>query len=145
MKKLFQVNANTAAVDYGLLILRVGIGLMMLTHGLPKMEKLFSGDPVQFASVFGLSPVISLGLAVFAEVFCAFLIVFGLATRLSAIPLMITMLVAVLSIHGNDPFAQKEMAALYLVGFSAVLLAGPGRFSLDYLVSKRARLFPALN
>ncbi len=143
MKKMFQVPANSIAVDYALLILRVGLGLMMLTHGMPKMEKLFSGEPIQFASVFGLSPAISLGLAVFAEVFCAVLIMFGFATRLASVPLVITMLVAVLMIHGSDPFAKKEMGTLYLVGFSAILLAGPGRFSLDHLISKRLSLSPA--
>ena len=142
MKKLFNVPVNSVAVDYGLLIIRVGIGLMMLTHGLPKMEKLFPGEPVQFASVMGMSPAVSLGLTVFAEVLCSILLILGLATRLAAIPLLITMIVAVVLIHGSDPFAKKEMGTLYLVGYASLLLAGPGRFSIDYLISRAGNLKP---
>ncbi len=143
MKKVLQAQSNGLLMDYALLILRVGIGLMMLTHGFPKMEKLFASEPVQFASVFGLSPAVSLGLAVFSEFFCALLIIFGFATRFAAIPLVITMLVAVLMIHGSDPFAKKEMGALYLVGFSAIMLAGSGRFSIDYLLTRKNILAPS--
>lgn len=137
MKKLFAVPSNSLAVDYGLLIIRVGVGLMMLTHGLPKMEKLFSDEPVQFASVFGMSASVSLSLAVFSEVLCSLFLIFGFASRIVVIPLLVTMLVAVFIIHGSDPFAKKEMGTLYLVAYSAIFLAGPGRFSVDYLINSR--------
>ena len=112
---------------------------MMLSHGLPKLQKLTSGAPVEFASVLGMSPELSLGLAVFAEVFCSILLIIGLATRLATIPLIITMLVAVLSIHADDPFGKKEPALHYLLVYLVILLAGPGRYSLDHLIS-RSRL-----
>ena len=143
MKRLFAAPSNSLAVDYGLLIIRVGIGLMMLTHGLPKMEQLFSGEPVQFASVFGMGPALSLGLTVFAEVLCSLLLILGFATRFAAIPLLITMMVAVLMIHGGDPFAKKEIGTLYLVGYATLLLAGPGRFSVDYLIKRKLSLSTA--
>jgi putative oxidoreductase len=37
-------------------------------------------------------------------------------------------------IHGNDPFAAKEMAVLFLLLFSSILVFGSGRFALGNLV-----------
>lgn len=139
MKNILHVNPASNSAQIGLLFIRVAIGMLMLTHGLPKMQMLLSGDPVQFPPLFGLSPAATLGLAVFSEVFCAVFVIVGLGTRLAVIPLIITMLVAVFMIHGADPFAKKEMATLYLIPFLGLLLTGSGKFSLDYLLQpKRA-------
>src|SRR5689334_21967428 len=108
MKKIMSINKAAATTDIALLVARVGIAALMLTHGIPKMMMLFSGAPVQFPPVMGLSAELSLGLAVFAEVFCSILLLAGFATRLATIPLIITMLVAVLFIHGADPLAKQE-------------------------------------
>ncbi len=137
MKKvLFQVAPATKTADFALLLLRVGIAGMMLTHGLPKLQKLLAGS-TEFASVFGLSPTVSLALAVFAEVGCSVLLLFGLLTRTATVPLIITMLVAVLMVHGEDPFAKKEPALHYLLVYAALLFAGPGRYSLDAMLGRR--------
>lgn len=67
----------------------------------------------------------------FAEFFCSLALALGLATRAALIPLIITMATAVLMIHGGDPFAKQEHALLYLVPYVAILIAGPGRYSVD--------------
>ena len=41
----------------------------------------------------------------------------GLFTRLSAIPLIITMLVAWLMVHISDPFGDMELPVFYLVSY----------------------------
>jgi putative oxidoreductase len=123
--------------DLALLFIRISIALLMLTHGLPKLAKFFSDEPIVFASVFGMSQSLSLGLTVFAEVFCSILILIGLGTRFAAIPVIITMAVAAFYIHAADPFSTKEMAVLYLLGFTFVLIAGAGKYSLDTVLSKR--------
>ena len=56
------------------LLIRLGAGGMMLTHGIPKIGRLFGEGPVKFADPFGLGPEISLVLAIFAEVICAGLV-----------------------------------------------------------------------
>lgn len=114
----------------GLLVLRLAMGGMMLTHGLPKFQKLMN-TPDQFADPFGVGPEVSLALAVFAEVICAGLLIIGALTRFAALPFLITMLTAAFLIHGADPFAKKEMALLYASGALALLFAGAGRFSVD--------------
>ena len=135
MKKIFSVSYHANAIDLAVFIARIGIGVLMLVHGLPKLEKLFSGEPVQFASVMGMSPAVSLALAVFAEVFCSLLLIVGFATRLAVVPLIITMLVAVLSIHASDPFAKQEPAVHYLLVYIVLLLTGSGKYSIDGLLS----------
>jgi putative oxidoreductase len=134
MKKIINVNNATTATDVALLVARIGISVLMLTHGLPKLAKLFSDGPVQFLPFMGMSPAVSLALAVFAEVFCSLFILFGFATRLAAIPLAITMLVAVFMVHAADPFSVKEPALQYLLVYVVLLFAGSGKYSVDYML-----------
>ncbi len=137
MKKILNVHDYSNTTSLALLTARVGISVLMLTHGIPKLMMLFSGSPIQFPSVFGMSPELSLGLTVFAEVFCSILIVAGLATRLATVPLLITMLVAATIIHAADPFAAKELALMYLLAYIVLLFAGSGKYSIDFLLSRK--------
>lgn len=137
MKALLQVNNATAATDWGLLLLRIGITALMLTHGIPKLGMLFSEAPLQFPPVLGMSAPLSLTLTVFSEIVCSLFILVGLATRLAAIPLAITMAVAALYIHGADPFSVQEMSLHYLLVYLVLLFSGSGRFSIDYLLQQK--------
>ncbi len=116
-----------------LLVLRVGVGSLMLTHGIPKLIKLATGN-ITFADPIGLGVEVSLMLAIFAEVICSILIILGLGTRLAAIPLIITMGVAVFIHHAADPFGKQELGLLYLLIYMCLLIGGSGRFSLDHLL-----------
>jgi len=136
MRKIFSTQLNPTFANLSLLILRVGTGSFMLTHGYSKLQKLLAGD-FQFADPFGLGPGVSLGMAVFAEFFCSILLILGLGTRLATIPLIVTMLVAAFIAHGADPFAKKEMALLYLVSYIVLLFSGAGKISVDQLLEKR--------
>jgi putative oxidoreductase len=109
---------------------------MIVAHGLPKLNRLTSGEEIKFADPFGLGPQISLALAVFAEVVCSIFIILGLGTRLAAIPLTITMAVAVFFAHANDPFATKEKPIAFMIVFIMLLVFGSGRYSIDRLVTK---------
>jgi len=124
------IEIKSRKVNITLLVLRVGIGLLMLGHGIPKLQMLISGD-IQFPGVMGMSPTLSLALAVFAEVVCSILLLVGLLTRYAAIPLIVTMLTAVLIIHGDDPFAKQELGILYLIVYLTLFLLGSGKFSFD--------------
>lgn len=117
--------------DIGLLILRVYAGsLMAFSHGFPKLSKLFSGD-FGFANPLGIGEVPSLILTVFAEFFCAVLVVIGFRSRLATIPLMITMFVAAFIVHTDDPFSKKEFGLLYFFAYLMIFLMGPGKFAID--------------
>lgn len=137
MKKLINLYRSTENMDVALLIVRITVAGLMLAHGLPKLEMLLAGGPVEFPAVFGLSAASSLVLAVFAEVVCSVLILVGLGTRLAVIPLILTMLIAAFYIHGADPFARKEPAILYLLPYVMLLLAGSGKYALDHLLQQK--------
>jgi len=139
MKKLFNPGIHQENINYALLFLRIAIGVMMLTHGWGKLVTLFGNDPIQFADPFGMGPAASLGLSVFAEVFCSILLIFGFLTRFAAITLIINMSTAVIFAHAADPFSGKEMALLYLTVSVTILSAGAGKFSLDNLLYNKIR------
>lgn len=120
-----------------LLILRIAIAILMLVHGVPKLNMLLSGDAHLFPAVMGMSPTLSLVLAVLAEVGCSVLVLVGLGTRLAVIPLIITMLVAVLYVHIADPFSAQELGIHYVLVYAALLLMGSGRFSVDHILATK--------
>jgi len=123
--------------DIALLMLRLGVGGLMLTHGIPKLMKLFGSDPIQFGDPIGIGVEASLTLAVLSEVICSVLIIIGLGTRLASIPLIITMAIAFFIVHGADPFQRKELALFYLIVYVVLLLTGSGKYSLDHYFLKR--------
>jgi len=122
--------------DFGLLAIRLLSGGMMLTHGIPKFDRLFGEGPVKFADPFGLGPEISLGMVLFAEVGCSLLVMLGFKTRWATLPLLFTMLMASFYAHAADPFSDKELSLLFFTLFLSILISGGGRFSLDGWLGK---------
>ncbi len=130
---------NLWTQSLGLLVLRVSFGGMMLAgHGLPKL--LGYAETVKvFPDPIGLGAHVALSLAIFAEFFCSVLLILGLGTRLAVIPLMVTMLVAAVVAHGDDPWAKKELAVAYLAAFTTLLITGSGGFGLDRFIRLQRR------
>lgn len=116
--------------DIGLAFFRIAVSALMLTHGTPKFQKLIAGD-FEFGDPIGIGAAPSLFLAVIGEFICPILVIIGFKTRLSAIPVAITMAVAGFIVHGADPFGTKEKAFLFLIAFITIALVGPGKFSID--------------
>jgi putative oxidoreductase len=136
MKKLFSIKTSDTSFTLGTLILRVGLGtLMLVNHGLNKLMN-YGQNSSKFADPFGITPELSLALTVFAEFFCAAFLIVGLFTRLAAVPLIIAMSVALFYAHKGEMFGDGEMAAVYLAGFIAIFLLGPGKASLDRFIGK---------
>jgi putative oxidoreductase len=142
--KVFSAGPAQICVSAGLFLLRVATGLMMaLGHGLPKLQN--AGQWAEsFPDPLGMGSQLAFFATLGAEFFCSLAVVLGLATRLACLPLVFAMGVAAFVVHRSDPWfvgpgvsAAKEMALLYLVPFLTVLIAGPGRFSLDALITKR--------
>ena len=127
---------QTAFTDISLLLIRLAAGGFMLSHGFGKLQKLVNGN-FEFGDPIGVGPEISLGLTVFAEILCAFLILVGLFSRLAAIPLIITMLVAVFMVHADYDFGKKELGLFYLINYLVIFLSGAGKYSLDKLILKK--------
>ncbi len=121
---------NSPLKAIGLAFFRISMSVMMLTHGLPKFQKLIAGD-FEFGDPIGIGATPSLFLAVIGEFICPILVIVGYKTRLASIPTAITMLVAAFIAHSDDPFGSKEKALLYLVTFITIALLGPGKYSID--------------
>jgi putative oxidoreductase len=104
---------------------------MLINHGWPKFQGFATMAP-KFMPVLG-SGSIGLGLAVFAEVVCAGLVVLGLFTRFASLMLAITMGVAFFVVHkaALTGASSGELAFLYMVGFLALAFAGGGKYSAD--------------
>ena len=123
--------------DIGLVILRVVFaGMLCFRHGWGKLIN-FSSVAVGFPDPFHVGGKVSLGLTIFAEVFCALFVLVGVATRFACLPLIITFLTIFFVVLGATPFGQREIALLYLTVFVVIALVGPGNFSLDHLMKKK--------
>lgn len=107
---------------------------MCVNHGYDKLVH-FADRKDSFVNLFGIGSTTTLVLVVFAEFFCSIFVTIGLFTRFTVLPLIIAMGYAFfMSAHGNL-FAQGELAGLYLTGFLAILLCGPGKVSVDGMIN----------
>ena len=125
---------------WGLLLLRVGFALLMMPHGLAKLDRymgsLDSGEPVKFMNFLGLGADVSLLLTIFAELAAPFFLAIGFKSRWFAGIAAFCMAVAAFWAHRDDPLKEKEHALLYFIAFLVLALTGPGRYSLDALLHK---------
>jgi len=131
---LFNSGNHKPLASFALLVLRASLGLMMLSHGWPKVLSFFD-NPGSFPDPIHIGPALSHGLTAFAEFFCAILVVIGLGTRWAAVPLIFAMAVVSFVIHGKEPFSEREMSMLYLAGFTAIMILGAGSYSLDKAIN----------
>lgn len=135
MKKLLQLSFIPRSADFGLLVLRLWLGLtLLLNHGLDKMMH-FSQTADYFAKngmdPLGIGGQATVALAIFAEVIGAVALTIGFATRFAALVITIELAVAFFGVHHHSIAmgpASGELAFTYLAGFVTILLAGGGRF-----------------
>jgi len=129
--------------DLGLTLLRVIVGVVFLAHG---YQKLFTygigGVAGSFAQIGIPAPHLSAYLATFAEFFGGTALLLGLFTRFAAIPVAITMVVAILNVHLKGGFfapAGVEYPLTLLVANLALITAGGGACAIDNLLCKKSR------
>lgn len=125
--------------DLGLLLLRIGIGVMFTIHGYPKLI----GGPEKWAEIggvmkmFGLtsSPVVWGFLAAFSEAIGGQLLALGLFFRWACLLLLGTMVVATaMHVMSGDDFGAYSHALESAFLFLGLLFAGPGRYSADQML-----------
>jgi len=133
MLKLLKLSFLPKSADHGLLILRVALGFsILLLHGRGKILN-FAATAEKFPALFGLPSNVNVGLAVFAEVFCAALLIAGLFTRFAALMLAGTMGTAFFFVHKSALVGANsgELAMVYLIGFATLFFTGAGKISVD--------------
>jgi len=132
-RKLDWLAPLVARITLGVLFMSTGWGKV---HNLAKVTAYFNELGIPFPGI--QAPMVS-----FIELIGGALLLLGLASRLAALPLMGSMAVAILTaqranVHGlPDLFGLVEWTYLALLLW--VLLAGPGKISLDQLLFGRDR------
>jgi len=124
------------APNLGLLIMRMGIGLMFIIHGYPKIMagpglwEMLGGQMGMLGIHFGLT---FWGfMAAFAEAFGGLFLLLGLFTRPAAFLMLFTMMMAALMHLGKGDGLEGASHAIELgIVFLGILIAGAGKYSLD--------------
>ncbi len=123
----------------GLVVLRIAVASMMLVHGIPKLLMLLEGKGGSWLNPIGIGATTSLALCVIAEFACSMALILGLFTRLASFVLIINFWVILFVVDAGSTWADKELAALYLVCFCALLCTGAGPCSIDHWMSKKLK------
>ena len=120
--------------DFGKLLLRLSFGILILFHGVAKMEN-GVGWIAQMLQADGLPGFIAYG-AYIGEVIAPVLIILGILTRPAALVLAFNILVAVFLVVGGKFFTVTEVGAwglegeaLYFFGGLVIMFLGSGRYS----------------
>ena len=130
----------------GPLLLRLVFGYFWLETGWAKLHNLdfFSQRFVEWGIPW---PALSAAVCAGTEFVGGALIMLGLATRLTMLPMIFNMLVALAvvvlpGISTLDEFVELD-EVLYVCVLSWLLVAGPGKASLDHWIARRAGLAAA--
>ena len=130
--------------SFGLLILRLSIGTMLIHHGYEK-----TADIQNFADAFvrpiGLPfPIFSSYIAAYSEIYGSWLVIVGLFTRFAALSIVGTIGVAIYHaiVTAGFNIYLLELLILYMGGSLCILLLGSGDFALDRFLKKFRIKFP---
>lgn len=123
-----------ARVDVALLVLRVGLGIVMVAHGVQKFMQGMEGTAGFFGSLGIPMPQVAAPLVAGLEVVGGIALVLGVLTRVFAALMTVSLLVALFTVHLGAGFyvadGGYEFVLILAVGMIALVIAGPGRYSL---------------
>lgn len=121
--------------DLGKLLLRIGIGVLMLFHGVHKLSHGFDGIK-QMLIQNNLPENLWIG-AFVGEVIAPLCIIFGFATRLSSYLVAITMMFSIYMAFGWDSFKTTqhgglivELNLIYIFASLALAMIGAGKYAM---------------
>ncbi|GGG75517.1 DoxX family protein [Paenibacillus radicis (ex Gao et al. 2016)] len=131
-------------LDTGLLIIRVVIGLLMVGHATQKLFGWFGGYGLKgtggWLESIGMKPGVPMALAAgLIELGGGLLFAAGFVTWLGAALIIITMLIAIVKVHGANGLWVTQNGYEYNLVLLAVALGvaftGAGAYSIDALLS----------
>ncbi len=124
------------------LLARLSVGLVFVTAGWGKLQNL--DKVIEFFRSLGIpAPELQAPFVAATELSCGLLLVLGLGTRFAAVPLVVTMLVAIRTalwseLEGAiDLFGREEYLFIVLLAWLAI--AGAGAVSLDAILARFLR------
>lgn len=126
------------------LFMRLFVGIMFMQFGIRHLVN-YNEMVSTFPSVLGMSSEACLIIMIVIELVCSLLIMVGFLTRLSTIPPILSMMAAEyyilhdmlphISAYGLDSTQPGYLPVMFIGIYLFLLLAGPGKISLDYLLS----------
>ncbi|MDE5800100.1 MAG: DoxX family protein [Paramuribaculum sp.] len=126
------------------LFMRLFVGIMFMQFGIRHLVNYHEMAPT-FPTILGMSPAACLTLMIIIELVCSLFIMVGFLTRLSTIPPILSMMAAEfyilhdmlpdISSYGLDSTQPGYLPVMFIGIYLFLLLAGPGKISLDYLIS----------
>ena len=129
------MNANTQH-DIGKLLLRVTLGVLVLFHGLSKLNGGMAGI-VDMVAAHGLPGALGYGVLL-GEVIGPLMLIAGFHARIGAVLVFVNMVLAILLVHRGELSAFNsqggwalELQGMFLMSALALALLGPGRFSVN--------------
>lgn len=126
---------------WALFVLRIVVGLVFIAHGAQKAFLLGHAGVAGFLATLGMpAPSIAAALLIAAELGGGAALLLGLATRVAAISLAFTMLVAMVTVHlPHGFFAPQgvEYTLTLLAASTALALGGGGALALDNAIAGR--------
>jgi putative oxidoreductase len=124
------------ANDLGKLVLRLTLGILMLLHGIAKISGGIGGIEKMVQSA-GMPGFLAYGVYI-GEVVAPILLILGLYARIGGAVIVVNMLFAILLAHRADVFLigpaggwALELQGFFLFTALAVVLMGPGRYSIN--------------
>lgn len=135
MSKFLSTKYSNAGFNFGMLVLRVVLGILLASHGYSKLIS-FSTLRYKFMNFLHMGPTVSLSLVIFAELFCSVFLILGLFTRFAVIPIIIAMGVVVFVATHGEILGRGETGAIYLAASVTILFCGPGKISVDGMIGK---------
>ena len=122
--------------DYVLLFYRVAISTSFLfIHGAKKIIN-FQDEVQHIPDPFNMGGYTATVIAIFSNVVCSIFVALGLFTRAFAIGAFMIPFIGLLIVHAGDPWAVKDVPLMYSIAFAVIIVLGPGKFSLDRVISK---------
>lgn len=128
---------STAQLEFALTFVRVGIGLLTIGHGIPKMAgvEVWQNLGTTFMHPLGITflPVMWGFLGAMTEFVGGIALVMGLGTRIASFALIIMMSIATMwHIKNGDSFLVYSYPISLIVVFIGFLIIGGGIYSFDF-------------
>ena len=136
--------ATPRQVDLGLLLLRVALGIVFMTHGGQKLFVMgLAGVTGGFTQMGIPAPGLTAPLVALVEFGGGLALLLGLLTRLAALGIAVDMLGAMFFVHLKNgfflPMGYEFVLVLFLVA-ATLLITGAGAYSIDARLGARSKV-----
>lgn len=134
--RLTNVYPRTADFHICMLVFRILLSLeLIIVHGLKKVG-IGVAEAEKVPNPYHLPEIINQFFATGANIICPLLIIIGAFTRFAVIPILIVTVSGYFVVHRTDNLHVRDIPFMYALSFIVVLLLGPGKYSIDYLIGK---------